>query len=111
MEYETINSRNLSEGLHIPLVYVNDITNGLFVNLFLFVIFMAVLFGTFFSAKRISGDSNLVSSFAIAGYVTSGAAIIMSLIPNLIPLYVVIITIVISLIGTIWLFFQNIKDR
>lgn len=107
MVYETINNRNQSEGLHVLFQYVNDVTNGLFGNMFLFSVFIIIAFGTYFSQRRLTGRGNFPSSFAVAGYITAITAILLYLIPNLIGIQTVVISIAISILGTVWIFFTR----
>ena len=98
---------NATEGLHTVLTYVNDVTGGMFVPLMLFAIFFVVMMGTYYSAKRLSGDGNFPASFAVAGFMTTGASFIMMLIPGLINTITVVLTLTISVVGVLWLFFSN----
>lgn len=100
-EYSTVNS---SEGLQVLFIYVNDVTGGLFINMFLFALFIVAMMGSFFASKRTTGQGNLAVSFAVAGYFVAGASIILSLIPNIVNIFTVIISVVVAVIGTLWLY-------
>jgi hypothetical protein len=47
MAYELISDRNLTEGPQTLLVYINDITNGIFITLFLAVIWLILSIGMY----------------------------------------------------------------
>lgn len=105
MTYATLTDYNASEGIYIPLLYVNDITGGLFVNMMLLAFFCIICFGSYFIQRRTSGIVYFPVNFAVAGYVTLGLASLLSLIPGLINIYALGIIIAVAVLGTIWLFF------
>lgn len=102
-EISTINNSGL-EGI---FVYVNEVTSGLFSSMLLFTLFMIVAMGTYFSAQRTTGDGDFVASFAVAGYITTGAAFIMLLIPGLMTVPTALLALTVSVIGTVWLWFDK----
>ena len=104
--YETLADRNTSEGIHQLFIYVVDIV-PIFLPLVLTSFFLIVALGGFFSEQRLNGKSDFSMWFAIAGYVTTGAVLILSLIPNLVDTYIVVVAIVVSIIGTLWLFISR----
>jgi len=107
MTYTEYSSVNASEGLQVLFVYANDVTNGLFINLFLFALFLITMMGSFFASKRTTGQGNLAVSFAVAGFFVAGASIILSLIPNMVNIFTVIISIVVAVIGVLWLYLAD----
>ena len=108
MVYETISDRNTSEGLHVMLVYVADVV-PIFIPLVLFGFFIIIALGTYNSQTRTRGKGDFPASFAVAGFATAVLAIVMSLIDGLIPLPVVTITIVVSVVGLLWLYISKEK--
>lgn len=98
---------NTTEGLHTVLIYVNDVTGGLFVPLTLFTIFIVVALGTYFSSQKLSGEADFAASFAVGGFITVGAAFIMILIPGLITTLTVVVAVTVSVMGALWLFFSR----
>jgi|TARA_R100001530_G_C4292979_1_gene148502 hypothetical protein len=110
MAYPTLADVNTSEGMHVIFTYANDITGGLLVNATLFAFFVIIMMSTYFSQQRVSGKGDMPSSFAVAGYLTGGLAILFSLIPNFINTTSVVMVIVIATIGTLWLFLSRGKD-
>jgi len=109
MVYKEFSDVNASEGVQTLFVYVNEVTNGLFSAMLLFSLFMIILLATFFSAKRTSGgeDANFPASFAIAGFITASAAIVMSFVDGLMNITTLVVAIVVSTVGLVWLFFPN----
>ena len=107
MPIELLNERNVEEGLHIILVYVNDITNGLLIKLFLASLWMIIAFGIYFNQKRISGDGDFPVGVAVAGFVTFVTAILLRIVPGLISGVDLGIVIMVTIIGVLWLFFSK----
>ena len=107
MAYKEYSTVNASEGIQVLFVYVNDVTSGLFSKMFLFALFIVTLLGSYFSSKRLSGQGDIWVSFAVAGYFVVGATLLMSLIPNLIDTFTVVITIVIAIAGTLALYLNK----
>src|SRR3990167_10910402 len=85
--YETLADRNSSEGIQTIFVYVNDVTDGLFINLLLFCLFLIVVFSSYYSQKRLTGAGDFPASFATAGFLTAILSFILLLVPNLINRY------------------------
>ena len=110
MAYPTLADVNTSEGMHVIFTYANDVTGGLLVNATLFAFFVIIMMSTYFSQQRVSGKGDMPSSFAVAGYLTGGLAILFSLIPNFINTTSVVMVIVIATIGTLWLFLSRGKE-
>lgn len=61
------NGYNLTKGLQVPLIYVNDITNGLFIKLLLIVLFLGISLASYFSQVRRKGDANIFAVFTVVG--------------------------------------------
>ncbi len=101
--YQTIDQFNNSEGPAALFQYSNSITGGLFSRLLLFAIFMIIMLGSFFSQRRIDGNEDMAGSAAMAGFITSGAAIILSFIPGMVTTADVVITISITIVMVLWL--------
>lgn len=108
MTFKDFNTVNASEGVQTLFVYSNEVTGGVFSAMLLMTIFVIILLGTFFSAKRIGGgDGNFPASFAVAGFITATVAIVMSFTEGLMNLTTLTVAIVISIMGVVWLFFAN----
>lgn len=104
--WETINSRNLSAGPQIILIYLNDIL-PIFMPLLLFVYFMIVLLATYLTEMRLKGEGDFFSSFAVAGFLTFGLSIILTFIPGLINIIIPITCLAVAIIGFIALFLSR----
>lgn len=106
--YEEISARNTTEGLHILFVYVNDVV-PIFIPGILFASFMIIVMSSFFLQKRDTGTGDLPASFLVAGFSTTVAALLMTLIPGLINTTYVIIVFSVTIIGALWTYFT--RDR
>jgi len=104
MAYQTYADWNKS-GLDEMFLYVADVVDP-FVPIMLFSLFMITLLASYFSSKRF-GDGDFAASFAVAGFLTFIVAIIMSLIPGMIQTMFVVITLVVAIIGILFLFFSK----
>lgn len=109
--YETLANRNQSEGFHVIFVYVNDITGGLFINLLLFALFLVILFASYFAQIRTRNNGDFAVSFAVAGFVVFGASLLLSLIPNLMNIFNVVIALAIAIIGALWLILSKTSNE
>lgn len=107
MTYELITERNLSQGLHILFVYVNDITGGILVNLLLLMIWSIVTFGIYFAQKRTQPNPDFAGSLAVGGFITAGSTILLSLIPGLVSFYTYVIVIVLAMVSILFFFFSK----
>lgn len=107
MTYEEITNRTLSDGMHVPIVYINDITGGLFINLLLFSFYLIISMGLYFSQKRTTGIGDFPTSCAVAGFTTVILATLLKLVPGLLGGGIYAITIVVAVLGVLWLFFSK----
>lgn len=87
MTYELITERNVSAGLQVLFVYINDISHGLFINMFLAMIFLAVTFGIYLTAKRTSLSPDLPGALAAGSFVTALICVLMNLIEGLVSTF------------------------
>lgn len=107
MSIPLITEYNVSSGIHVLFVYVNDITFGLFISLLLFVIWSAVTFGIYFTNKRTLGDGNFPSCLAVGGFVTGIFAVLFHLIDGLMNFTTYVTIIVISLVSIMFYLFNR----
>lgn len=105
MAYTTFAEWNKT-GLDQMFVYAADVV-PIFIPFFLFSFFMIITLASYFSSKRLSNDGDLAASFAVAGFSTVVLALVMSLIPGLIANYLVVITIVVAVLGILFLFLSK----
>lgn len=99
----TIDTYNVSEGIHVTFLYVNDVTGGLFINLLLLSLFLIVGMGSFIAQKKTTGFGNIWGSFSAAGIITTVSALILSSIDGLVPTYTVIISIIVTIVSVLLL--------
>jgi len=107
MTYELISNRNIADGFHIIFIYLNDVTGGLFIRLFIFSIWLFITFGLFYSQKRESTKERLSSSMAVGGFITSIITILLRLIPNLIDNITFTVVIAISVLSVLYFLFHD----
>jgi hypothetical protein len=104
MTYPDISSINMTDDLGNLLVYVNnDLTNGYFSPLVLGAFFLIVFIGGFIMQMRLSGRGRPDYSFATAGFLTTGLAVLMSMKTGLLSSNYLLICIAISILGVVWL--------
>lgn len=101
MAYQTITEYNATEITDV-FVYTATVV-PILIPLVLFAFFIIMLLGSFFAQKRLSGTSDFFASFAVAGYSTFVVSIVLSLADNLISTYIVVITLIVAVVGTVML--------
>ena len=106
MAFETISSRNTSAGIHTLFLYVADIV-PIFIPLVLFAIFMITMLATYFSQRRITGRGDFPASFVTGGFLTVIIALVLSMVENLVNTITLSTTIVVVVVGVIWLFISK----
>lgn len=107
MTYPDLSTVNATSDLSVLLVYANDVTQGYFGPLVLGAFFLIVLIGSLMAQYKFSGRIIPATSFAAASFAAAGFAIIMASVNGLINPIFVILTIVMSLVGVIWLVFSS----
>lgn len=90
---------NFTEGLD-QLFFYTASQVPIFLPMVLFGLFMVVMLGGFFTQQRQTGKGDITMWMAIGGYITTGAAFILSLIEGLLSLQTVIIILVITIFLT-----------
>jgi len=94
MTFEEISNRNLSGGINQVFIYVADI-EPIFFPLILFSIFIITSIGSFLAQKNLTGRGNIKASLAVAGFIVTIIAYIMSIIP-LINIFTVIVCFIVT---------------
>lgn len=107
MTYELISNRNMSEGLHVPFVYVNDITGGLFINLLLVAIWIIFVMGSYFIQKRGVGTGDFPQSLAVGSFVTLVLAIILRLVPGLVSGFALAVCVIVTALSVLFFLFSR----
>jgi hypothetical protein len=108
--YNTLESVNTSQGIHMVFVYVNDITGGMFTRLLLLAFFIILGIGAYLTQKRSTGNADLPSSLAIAGFITSGLSILMSFIDGMIHTFDIVVTFSATILFVLWMFMSKKKE-
>ena len=109
MTIESITNRNVSEGLHIPIVYINDITNGLFMNVLLFAIWNIVTFGIYFNQKSSSTSGDFPMALAVSGVILAVITTLFRLVDGLVSNVTYSIVLIIALLSFRVLFEDDSK--
>lgn len=107
--YQTLQqwqANNTNAGMEGLPLYVNSIV-PIFSSLLLFALFVIILFGTYFSSKRLTGIGDFSVSFVAAAFVTAIVAVIMSLIPGFVNIFVVIVCIALFIVSLVLLFLSK----
>jgi len=107
MTYELITARNLSEGLQVPFIYVNDIMGGLFIKLLLLMVWSLVTFGLYFNQKKAIGFGDFPMAVAVAGIVTTVFTVLLKLIPGLVDTVSFAVVLIVTLLSVIWFFISR----
>lgn len=107
MTYQTLENLNASKGFHTIFVYANDVTNGLFSNLLLFVLFIIIAMASYYSSVRLKGKGDFPVSLTVAGFVTTGAALLMLLVDGLLHPFSAVVCMIITFASALWLFTSN----
>ena len=107
MPVELITARNLSQGLHVPFVYINDITHGVFMKILLFAIWSIVTFGIYFAQRNKSTVGDFPMALAVSGLITFVFATLMRLVEGLLDPITYAIIIIVALISVLFFFFSK----
>lgn len=100
------NLTNGSTGLEQLFIYESSQLN-IFAPGLLLLIFFVIVGAGYFSQDRRVGRGNLSMWFATSGIITTTLAIILFLYNGIISLPTVIISIILSVVFTIWFLFDN----
>jgi len=107
MTYKSITDYNLSAGLQVPFIYVNDITGGLFIRLFLVAVWLIFSVGSYFIQKRNIGSGDFPTALAVAGFVVSVLAILLRLVSGLVDGLTLAIVIIVAGISILYFLFSK----
>lgn len=105
MAYETFSQFNKT-GIDQMFVYAAEVV-PIFIPFFLFSFYIIIVLASYFSSKRLGSDGDLAASFAVAGFATFILALVMTLIEGLIKTTTVIIVLVVSITGVLFLYFSK----
>lgn len=88
-----------SAGLDQMVLYVGTIVPS-FVPMLLFAIWVIASIGSYFTQQAITGRANFWVNCAVGSYITLVIAFLMSLIPNLVNPYVLVVCFVVAIVST-----------
>lgn len=106
MTYEVLTERTIV-GFGDVLVYINDISDGLFINIFLTVIFLGILISLIITQTKTTGTPDLPLSLATASLITTVMSVILSLIDGLVSSTTQTIVIAITLMSALFFLFSR----
>ncbi|MEX0596939.1 MAG: hypothetical protein WD512_10605 [Candidatus Paceibacterota bacterium] len=109
MAIELISNRNMSEGIHVVLVYINDITGGVFVQMLLLAIWCIFAIGLYFQQSKNTGLGDFPMTCAVAGFITFMLATLLRLIDGLVSNFTYGIVIAMAVLGVAWFYFSKEK--
>lgn len=101
MPYSLPNITNGSSGIEQLLIYESQQVSS-FVPMLLFFFFAVIAGAGIYSQERRVGRANVPMWLAIAGFIVSIGSIILYLIPGFVSLEVLIITMVLTIVFTMW---------
>lgn len=104
MTFPGLNTVNASQDVSELLIYVNDLTDGLAMPLVLIAFFLVAFLGNFFLQLRFRGTGRIDFSFAVAGFVTFGLAVLMSLKNGLLAPQYLFISLAVAILGAFILY-------
>lgn len=108
MTYTTLEQLNVSDTTNIFQAAASAVP--ILAAMILLAIFITLAFGSMFALQRRFGRRDYIPAcFSVAGMVTTIIAFILTLIPNFIQTYVVIVTVLIT-IGCIFWFFSVSRE-
>ena len=107
MTYQTLTDYNVTTLSGLFVYVANEVPYGIFVPMLLFSLFSIITLSVIYGQKRTGGDSNYFGAMAMASYVTFVVSIVMSLIPNLISIWTVLIVTTIAVIFTLLYLFSK----
>jgi hypothetical protein len=105
--YPLITERNITAGLEVPLQYVNEVTGGIFMNFFLFAVWIVFAIGSYFLQKNQVGTGDFPVSLVVAGFVTTILAFLFRLVPGLVSGGTLIACVVATALSVLYLFFSR----
>lgn len=105
MTYQTLAEANATT-LAKVFIYVSN-NSPLFIPALLGFFFGIVMLGSYFSQIRTRGQGDFWGCFAVASFCSFVLSLVLSWIPNLIPIYYVIVTLILSFVSVGILLTQN----
>ena len=83
ISYQTIAEYGgMDQGLHVLFLYVNSVSNGVFMPMLLFSLYLIVLLGMYFAQKNMAGHGDFPQSMAVAGFLVTVVAGLLRLVTS-----------------------------
>lgn len=79
MTYATLNTYNMTQGPHVLVCYVNDVTGNIFMSFLLLSIWTIMTIGSFMVTKKTTGSGDFPVSMSVGSFTTLVFAILMRL--------------------------------
>jgi len=109
--YETLTTYNLTAGPQLLVCYANDVTSGLFINMFLVTLWLIIVAGSYMIQKKTTGLPNFSVSLMLGSWIVVVIAIMLRLMScgteGLIPNITIAVCVGVALFSIIFLFFNN----
>lgn len=105
--YPGLNSLNGTTDPTDVLLYAHQLSQGVLAPLILAGFFLIALLGSFFASIQLYGRGRIDASFAAAGFVTFGLAVIMSLKNGLLEPTYLWFSVGIAIIGVLWIIWPS----
>ena len=103
----TDSAYNLSQGLPVIFIYLNFITDGLFMKMLLTSVWVIIAFSSFFFSKKAVGTGDIPVSISVASFITLIFAFILRLQSGLIDNISMAVLVVLALIGIAMIMFDD----
>lgn len=110
MAYPDINTVDMTSGIQNPFIYLNTVTNGLFMPLIIGMLYVVIVMSMYYSQKRMTGRSKPAVCFAVGGFVMAVFVMILGMIPGMINGVTVVEVIIMACVGVLWLYFSKNND-
>ena len=112
MSYETLEQLNATGIVGIFQTNANAVQPNMFPAMIIFAIWAIITIGSFFSNIRRYGKGKLWASVNVGGFVASIVAGLFMIIPNFMPMRILVITVVLEIIAFVVLMTdENLKDE
>ena len=105
MPIKLITEKNLTKGIQEVPIYVNEITDGIFMKLVLASIWIIAVIGSYYIQKKSGSQPDFHSCVAVGGFILMMSAIILRLIPGFVDGLTLAVTIIIGLVSILWFLF------
>ena len=108
MPIDLITSSNLTQGLHVPLVYVNNLPGAsmLFSSMLLTITWIGITLGVYLAQLKNNNRDDFFAANATGGFITIVLATLLNLIPGMMNMLVYAIVLVLGVFSVISFLFH-----